>query len=198
MKSWLQQHRIHKKLEPTPKKKKEEVWRRLLYTNFVNSLYYYYMKVPVCIFPKESCSLKESYQNNSYIDLKILRGYFHVKLLRILVIKKVIFNLFLSFYLMYSKNFKRINKPSLIDHLWLKKINEYLFKIIGAQTLDPSIHHISDKKKNENYHDKSANCVFLFYSHQISVHNMGISFFVTSRFNISSVLLKLFVFEEYQ
>ena len=50
------------------------------------------------------------YQYNNHIGLKVLKRKFHLKLLRLLVIKKVIFNLFFSFYLIYYKIIKLINK----------------------------------------------------------------------------------------
>jgi len=85
-KSLLQKCKIYKKLGSISKKGKMVHKLQLLLK--------YLVYLDVLMF-------EAIYQHNNYIGLKVLKRKFHLKLLRLLVIKKVISNLFLSFYLIY-------------------------------------------------------------------------------------------------
>ena len=104
MKSSLQKYKTSKKLESLPKKELV-VCRKQWLLQLLNYLYLN------CLYMKEFHDIKMI--RYSYIGLKILRGQFHLKLLKLLVIKKVISNLFPSFYLIYCKIFALINKSFL-------------------------------------------------------------------------------------
>ena len=93
-KSLLQKCKIYKKLESITKKEKMVHKLQLLLK---------------CLVHLDVLMFEAIYQHNNYIGLKVIKGKFHLKLLRLLVIKKVISNLFLSFYLIYYKIFKLIN-----------------------------------------------------------------------------------------
>ncbi len=96
MKSWLQRYKTSKKVESLPKKELVVCHKQLL-QKYVN-----------CLLVKESHEIDMTWY--LYIGLKALRVLLRLKLLRLSVIKKVISNLFLSFYLIYCKIFVLINK----------------------------------------------------------------------------------------
>jgi hypothetical protein len=96
MKSWLQQYKIPKKVESLPKKELVVCHKQLL-QKYVN-----------CLLVKESHEIDKTWY--LYIELKVSRVLLRLQLLRLSVIKKVISNLFLSFYLIHCKIFVLINK----------------------------------------------------------------------------------------
>ncbi len=99
IKSWLQKYKISKKLESLPKKEMFRLQR--LYKQF-------FQKHLNCLYVKEFHEINMTWY--SYIGIKTWRVLFHLQLLRLLMIRKVISNVFLSFYLMSCKIFFLINK----------------------------------------------------------------------------------------
>src|SRR5512136_1958150 len=83
MKSWLQKDMTLKKLEFLPKKE-QVVCHKQLYKQF-------FLKHLNCSYVKEFHEIYLTWY--SYIGLKVSRGLFHLKLLRLLMKKKVISNL---------------------------------------------------------------------------------------------------------